>query len=215
MKKTLISILFSVLSFYSFADEPLKPLILDILMGPTVMQSHFAQNYILDFEINENQKKIIGYQKIIDEKLGKIDTLEMKMQNYRSTLHVIMSDANQRQYVANIVDDIAKKQQELNKLASENTVFQSVADDANMELNKRAQKVTNYMDKCGQYAGLKGQLDNKERTDMTLFVVKELSEMRGVAVKALQTIKTAKYNKYLGKDMSGLLKQVYSKTECN
>lgn len=209
MKRYFIAVFLFCWGFHCLADEPLKPAIVDVIMFPTVAASHIYQNYLLDFEIDENQKKIIGYQKIIDEKLGKIDTLEMKTQNYRSNLQDIMLNANQKKYLNGILNDIAKKQQEINKLASENPEFQSVANATNMELNERAQKVMDYMDKCGQYAGLKGQLDNKERTDITLFVAKEFTKMRGVAVDALRTIETAKYSKYLNQDLSTLLKKVY------
>lgn len=209
MKRYFIAVFLFCWGFHCLADEPLKPLILDVQMMPTVMQAHLIQNYYLE-EIDDTQKKIIGYQKIIDEKLGKIDTLEMKTQNYRSNLQDIMLNANQKKYLNGILNDIAKKQQEINKLASENPEFQSVANATNMELNERAQKVMDYMDKCGQYAGLKGQLDNKERTDITLFVAKEFTKMRGVAVDALRTIETAKYSKYLNQDLSTLLKKVYN-----
>ena len=141
--------------------------------------------------IEKSQESQIESQKIINDKLGKIDTLELKMQRYRSNLQEVMKKANRKEYLDSLVQDISDKQELVNKIAARHNEYMRIANETNVCINKRAKNIMKYIDRCGQYHGLKGQLDNKERTDMTLFVASELEQMNAMLLIVLNTMRTA------------------------
>ena len=205
----LISICFATVSGY--ADKPVKPFIIDFPKLIELLREQIADEMAY-LQIQSAQKSQIESQNIIIEKLAKIDTLETKMQNYRSNLQDIMLQANSKEYIDSLVQDIADKQTLITKVGSLLPQFNDITNSCNKELNQRAIRIIKYIDNCGKLAGLKGQLDNKERTDMTLFVAKELQDMRTVAIRTLGILETALMTQKVNDSSKGLYNREFKIT---
>lgn len=186
MKYKLLFILFCISLFCKS-----QSLVVDPALTTALSVQHYNENSAYN-KIKDNQSEIKRYQVLIDAQLIQIKEIEKKTQKYLSTVNAVVKNGKDIIFASQIAKDISKYQSQAYELASGDPKLLTVCAKTEYALVSRSLDLLTYIYTLALKDGESNMLDNKQRTDMVIHVVKELRVMRGLAYAICRQIKAAK-----------------------
>lgn len=187
MKKNLLILSLLFLPFIMNAQS----MVVDPALTSAILISHSNENSAYN-NIKSNQSQIKQYQLLIDAQLLQIKQIEQKTQEYLSNVSAVVRNGKDIVLASQIASDIGTYQQKAYELASGDPKLMTVAVKTEYALVTRSLDLLTYIYTMALQSGSNNMLDNKQRTDMVIHVVKELKLMRGYAYAVCRQIKAAK-----------------------
>lgn len=166
-------------------------LVVDPALTTTLGVVHINENNAYN-DIKSNQSAIKKYQLLIEAQLIQIKAIEAKTQKYLSEVSAVVKNGKDIVFASQIAGDIAEYQQQAYKLATDDPKLLTVCAKTEYALITRSLDLLTHIYNLALKDGESNMLDSKQRTDMVLYVVKELRAMRGLAYGVCRQIKTAK-----------------------
>ncbi|CEN52804.1 hypothetical protein [Capnocytophaga canis] len=170
-------------------------IVIDPALNGALWTTHSIQSSNLK-EIKSNEDKIRNFQAIITKKMDDLKKLEEKYQKYLSTVNSVVKNSKDIKYCLELVKDIKKYQGQMFDMAVSDPKLLAIAYKTEVELVTRSVDLSMYI----YQMALKGgdvMLDNKQRTDIILYVVDELRTMRGLAYSVARQMRYAKRGDFL------------------
>jgi hypothetical protein len=190
MKKTYLSLLFVLTAFLSGYAQTV---VADPALVATLVSCHAAQQDVLR-SIESSEKEIKSFQSLVASKMEQINNLQQKTYNYLSTVNAVVKNGKDIVYASQIAADIYEYQTQAANLAVNDPELTIFVLKTESELISRTADLFLYISSVALAGGESNMLDNKQRMDLCIYVVKELQQMRGLAYGVVRQLKSAKKN---------------------
>lgn len=196
MKKILISASLFLLCSTSFCQK--------VVFDPVLCSGLFATHAEAMTEwntINTEQKKIILSQTTTMGMLTQIKKTEKKIYDYLSKVNDVVKNVKDLAYAYEISVGIKKNMNKIISLTASDPELQIVSVKTESFLLKRSADLMLYIANMALKGGDQNLLDNKQRTDIIIHVIKELSIMRSLTFSI--------YNQMLVAKQDGIIKSLF------
>jgi len=188
MKTKILIPIFSLLSiFKSFAQEGenLKFEIFHVDLVPATFL-YGGLELAWSLAMYDALDKTIEAQTEIDTLFRKLVILEEKTQDYQKNLQASFTQTLNPQYIDRIVNEIKEIDVWIREYAVLYPDYLPLSNDFKTKIADRAEKVKRYIDDAAKKTGNAGRLDNRQRSDLNLYAIKELQTLKLVSIKLQQ-----------------------------
>jgi hypothetical protein len=192
MKKIYLPIMFILTYIHSGHTQTL---VADPALVTTLAACHLEQKSVLN-EINSSEKDIKAFQALITLKMEQINSLQKKTYDYLSTVNAIVRNGKDIVYASQIAAEIYEYQTQAVTLAANDPELTVFVVKSESELISRTADLFLHISSA-LAGGESNMLDNKQRMDLCIYVVRELQLMRGLAFGVVRQLKSAKRNGFL------------------
>lgn len=188
--------LFILIALIYSGNTVAQRIVIDPALNGALWTTHSIQSSNLK-EIKSNEDKIRNFQVIITKKMDDLKKLEEKYQKYLSTVNSVVKNSKDIKYCLDLIKDIKKYQGQMFDMAVSDPKLLAIAYKTEVELVTRSVDLSMYIYHMALKGGDDVMLDNKQRTDIILYVADELRTMRGLAYSVARQMKYARRGNFL------------------
>ena len=184
MKKILLVFIFFSVNFLLFSQR-----VWDIGQMEALIEQHKTQYAGLK-NIKEEEAQLLIINTQIKTKLEEVKKIQETSYKALKDIELIIKNAKDIIYITDLIADIGKYQNQMLVYAKNDPRLVLIAAQTELELIKKTKKLMEYLIVATTGTDL-NLMNNKQRTELIKYIVKELRVMRGLAYSVCRQMKSA------------------------